>query len=172
MEVRFDKKEILRFMRGKNCIRDACNPKIDKSMLSSFSDMPEKQKAWVKGTMTSLRKTAPPAERLFAGFLTMHGVYFIPQAPFRILRRFGETKIYFADFYIPSKSTIIELDGGTHKDHNIYDMVRDEEFKRIGIRTIRISNKALKTRSYFDFDFIKPKENKPIGRTPISPALP
>ena len=162
MEVRFDKTEILRFMKGRNCLLDACKPKIDKSMLSSFSDMSENQRNWVKGRMTSLRKSAPPAERLFAGFLTMHNVYFIPQAPFRMLRRFGETKIYFADFYIPSKSTIIELDGSTHKDHNVYDMIRDDEFKKIGIKTIRISNKALKHRSYFDFDFIKPKERASI----------
>lgn len=88
----------------------------------------------------------------------MHDVYFIPQAPFRMLRRFGESKIYFADFYIPSKSIIIEIDGSSHSKNKIYDSIRDDEFKNIGIKTIRISNLALKTRSYFDFDFIKPKE--------------
>ena len=158
MEVRFDKKEILSFMQGKNCIRDACRPKIDRSMLSSFSDMPASQRNWVKSMMTRLRKKAPFPEQLFAGFLTMHDVYFIPQAPFRMLRRFGESKIYFADFYIPSKSTIIEIDGSSHSKNKIYDSIRDDEFKNIGIKTIRISNQALKTRSYFDFDFIKPKK--------------
>ena len=45
---------------------------------------------------------------------------------------------YIADFYCPSKRIVIEIDGGSHINKSDYDSLRDFNFYKIGIKTIRI----------------------------------
>jgi len=156
MEVRFNEHEIKRFMNGRDFIRDFNYPKIDEGYLAAFSDCTPYVQRWVARKMKYLRDHAQWYERLFAGFLAMHHVKFIPQAPFRAKRRVrgGEPKVYFADFYLPAVGAILEIDGKSHEGYEVYDKIREQDFLELGIKTIHVSYKAIRHRSYFDFDFI------------------
>jgi len=57
--------------------------------------------------------------------------------------RFRRQKIilgWIADFYSPELRIVIEVDGGYHEDRSEIDRIRDESMRRIGIKTIRITN--------------------------------
>ena len=55
-------------------------------------------------------------------------------------------KSYFADICIKCKKIIIEVDGGYHseEEQKTKDNIRDEAFKSIGYKTIRIRNEQVK----------------------------
>lgn len=95
---------------------------------------------WIETNMTHLRETANAYEIEFASKLLADGVQFIHQAPFIF-----SGKIYFADFFIPSKHLIIEIDGIYHEGErqSRYDRFRDECFNGHRIRVIRMPNQAV-----------------------------
>ena len=52
---------------------------------------------------------------------------------------------YIVDFYIASKSIVIEIDGRQHDmpEHNEKDNERDFELSRLGINVLRYTNKSI-----------------------------
>jgi len=61
-------------------------------------------------------------------------------------------KWYIADFYIPSLSLVIEIDGGSHsKESQIrYDNIRTNFLESIGNKVARIPNEDVETLGYRD----------------------
>jgi very-short-patch-repair endonuclease len=51
---------------------------------------------------------------------------------------------YIVDFYCHAARLVVEIDGGPHRLQQGYDGVRDEYFRRNGIRVLRISNAAVR----------------------------
>lgn len=94
---------------------------------------------WIETTMLKLREQANCYEINFSSYLLKKKLKFIHQAPFIF-----SGKIYFADFYLPEKHCIIELDGDYHNGicQSEYDRFRDECFNGNKIKVIRIPNKA------------------------------
>jgi very-short-patch-repair endonuclease len=50
---------------------------------------------------------------------------------------------YVVDFYCDAGKLAIELDGGVHEEQWKYDEERDKAISRMGVRVLRISNKAM-----------------------------
>lgn len=56
---------------------------------------------------------------------------------------------YIADFYIPRKKWIIEVDGEYHQDRWYADMMRDKYFfEERGIKTLRFKNDDVMNKEY------------------------
>ncbi|MCX6755628.1 MAG: endonuclease domain-containing protein [Candidatus Nomurabacteria bacterium] len=47
---------------------------------------------------------------------------------------------YIADFYCREKLLVVELDGSQHLENKEYDIIRDNFFKFLGIKTLRFWN--------------------------------
>jgi len=62
---------------------------------------------------------ATPAERKFMGLLNSISYRFIFQKPF-----FHRGNIFIVDFYLPNFQTVVEIDGGYHKDKEVEDQRR------------------------------------------------
>lgn len=95
---------------------------------------------WIETNMLRLREVANVYEVDFASYLIKKKVKFIHQAPFIL-----SGKIYFADFYLPDKNVIIEIDGSYHNGifQSEKDKFRDECFNGNKIKVIRIPNSAV-----------------------------
>ncbi len=54
---------------------------------------------------------------------------------------------YIVDFYIPSRQIVIEVDGSQHYEHagQSKDILREEDFRQLGIKVLRYSNREIKT---------------------------
>lgn len=98
-----------------------------------------KTEKWVIENMKELQTNSTTAENSVLMFLAYRKVPFVFQAPFC----FGKNT-YFADFYLPEKKIIVEIDGLYHskrkQEHK--DELRDIDFCRHGIDTIRIKNEV------------------------------
>ncbi len=70
----------------------------------------------------------------------LDGLKFRRQHPIQINSMHGRNDFFIADFYCPSISLIIELDGGIHESQKEYDTVRDALLKDLGYETLRIPN--------------------------------
>ena len=100
----------------------------------------ENKRDWIENTMLRLRESANCYEIEFASYLINNNVKFIHQAPFIF-----SGKIYFADFYIPLKHAIIEIDGLYHESEkqSKYDRFRDECFNGNKLKVVRIPNASV-----------------------------
>lgn len=109
----------------------------DYRIIGQFFNLPKSKKEWIEDTRESLKAKANKYENLFGEYLIKKKIKFVHQASFII-----NGKIYFLDFYIPSKRIAIEVDGQYHDSlyQEDYDDVRDYNFNSIGIKTIRIAN--------------------------------
>ena len=58
---------------------------------------------------------------------------------------------FIVDFYIASKSIVIEIDGRQHEvlEHNEKDTERDYELSKLGIKVLRYTNKSI-NKNFFD----------------------
>ena len=54
------------------------------------------------------------------------------------------TGFYIADFIIPSKMFIIEIDGESHNKRKRYDFIRDKFLNQCGFQVMRITNEEIK----------------------------
>ncbi len=54
---------------------------------------------------------------------------------------YTSVNFHLADFYIPSKNLIIELDWSSHKWKELYDKKRDDWFREQWYNVIRVENK-------------------------------
>lgn len=115
------------------------NYAVDVAHLSRLGKISTSRRAWIETTMLELRSKAPIYEHFLAEFLFANNIQFIHQAPFIL-----DDKIYFADFFIPAKHAIIEVDGGYHNGcvQATKDRFRDLCFNGHMIRVIRIPNSA------------------------------
>ncbi len=51
---------------------------------------------------------------------------------------------YIVDFYCHAARLVVELDGSPHREQQGYDRMRDEYFRRCGIRVLRVSNVSVR----------------------------
>lgn len=119
----------------------------DYKLISLFSGVPKSMQDWIECTREDLKNKANMYECLLGEYLINKKIKFVHQAPFII-----NGKIYFLDFYIPKKRLAIEVDGQYHTSigQGTYDEIRDYNFEKIGIKTIRIPNNATKSTSQLD----------------------
>lgn len=119
----------------------------DYRLIGQFCNLPKSKKDWIEYTRETLKGKANRYEILLGEYLIERKVKFIHQAPFVI-----DGKIYFLDFYVPSKRLAIEIDGNYHQSmtQEKYDYVRDRSFQSIGIKTIRISNNETLSKQQMD----------------------
>lgn len=117
----------------------------DMNHLCKLGRLNESKKDWIETRMLELRSSANCYEIDFAAFLMKKKIKFIHQAPFIF-----SGKIYFADFYLPEKHTIIEIDGNYHNGiaQTEKDKRRDEDFNGMTIKVIRIPNAAVYNENY------------------------
>lgn len=104
---------------------------------SVLASCPTDLHSWVLGTMQKLRDDSTPYENGAFRYLIKCYNNIIFQAPFYICG-----KVFFADFYVPEESKIIEIDGEYHSNviQRVKDKERDKLFLSIGITTERIKN--------------------------------
>lgn len=164
MEIQFVPSEIKKSVPNwKTILKDCCDIKVDNKHLSQFYFNSMKKVKWVRHTMIGNREHAGNPEKLFAAFLYMRGIKFIPQAPFYITNRIGRPRVYYADFYLPKENVIVEIDGRAHytPKGKEWDEERDFDFMGIGVKTYRFDNSITTHKSTLvDMPFIK--EESPI----------
>jgi len=99
----------------------------------------EKVVNWATENMCELMKNSTKAELSVFWKLHKSKIKFLYQAPFLF-----KTNIYFADFYLQDKNLILEIDGEYHEtqEQKANDRKRDSDFKKHGIKTVRIPNKV------------------------------
>jgi very-short-patch-repair endonuclease len=51
---------------------------------------------------------------------------------------------YIVDFYCHAARLVVEIDGSPHRAQQGYDRVRDDYFRRCGIRVLRLSNVSVR----------------------------
>ena len=51
---------------------------------------------------------------------------------------------YIVDFYCHSARLVVEIDGSPHRQQQGYDRMRDDYFRRRGIRVLRVSNESVR----------------------------
>lgn len=121
------------------CLEDFNKPKNPKHIsliLCPFEKLSEEFREWIIETSFNLMDNQTEAEKSFEKILFNNGISFLKQVFFRI-----DKHTYFLDFYLPDYKIAFEIDGSVHKGAKKYDNIRDEYFKMIGIKTIRIKNK-------------------------------
>ena len=86
---------------------------------------------------TELRKRMTPEERIIWQELRGNrlGAHF---------RRQQTLAPYIVDFYCHAVQLVVEVDGTPHREQQGYDKVRDDYFRRHGIRVIRLSNGSVR----------------------------
>ena len=86
---------------------------------------------------TELRKRMTPEERIIWQELSGNrlGAHF---------RRQQKLAPYIVDFYCHAARLVVEVDGSPHREQQGYDRMRDDYFKRHGIRVVRMSNESVR----------------------------
>lgn len=112
----------------------------DLAHICKLGRITESKRDWIETTMLKLRSSANMYEIDFAAYLMSKNIKFIHQAPFIL-----SGKIYFADFYLPDKHAIIEIDGNYHNGISQYekDRFRDECFNGYKLKVVRIPNATI-----------------------------
>lgn len=93
--------------------------------------------AWIKRRRADLLSKRSEAEKAAYRILCSMGYRVVRQKPIYTGR-----KLYFADLYIPSLKTVIEIDGGYHftKVQKRLDTNRSNGLWRLGYHVLRLSN--------------------------------
>lgn len=115
------------------------NLKLDKEVqVKSYKELNESFVEWINKRSIELIKGRTFAEIKFAQIMKDQTNEIIEQAFFKI----GKNS-YFLDFFMPDFNIAFEINGGVHsnKDQEKHDWDRDIDFKKIGITTIRLSNR-------------------------------
>ena len=51
---------------------------------------------------------------------------------------------YIVDFYCHAARLVVEIDGSPHREQQGYDAMRDDYFRRLGIRVLRLPNASVR----------------------------
>lgn len=99
--------------------------------MSRFYNLPQ-----LKEVRRRLRHDRSPAEHILWRFLKGRQLLGLK---FRRQQSIGN---YVVDFYCPAKHIVVEVDGDSHFDElqKQYDVVREEFFQQLGIRTFSFRN--------------------------------
>lgn len=100
-----------------------------------------------------LRDNPTPAEILMKAKLNYARINYIFQYPIET-----KTSYFIADFYIPRKNIIVEIDGSIHNNRKSYDNARDKYIKSKGYKVIRIKNKDVDTFNTLTFKYSNKKK--------------
>lgn len=100
---------------------------------------------WIRENRERLLRSTTLPEKIAAQMLSSFGDSPVRQAFFMIRKR-----CYFLDFFFPKRMVAVEIDGSVHKLKKAHDRQRDADFRSIGIRTIRISNKDVMSGKLYD----------------------
>jgi len=115
------------------------NLKLNKEVqVKSYKELNESFVEWINKRSIELIKGRTFAEIKFAQIMKDQTNEIIEQAFFKI-----DEKSYFLDFFMPDRNIAFEINGGVHanKEQEKHDWDRDIDFKKIGITTIRLSNR-------------------------------
>lgn len=113
--------------------------KLSKNVdIRSYKELDEAFVEWIDQRVIDMVQKKTFAERKFASIMSEQPREILEQAFFKIGK-----KSYFLDFYMPDYNIAFEINGGVHanKEQERHDWNRDIDFKRIGITTIRLSNR-------------------------------
>lgn len=110
--------------------------RIDGIEVLGIERLSDSMRRWVLQNRKSLLKTVTVPEKVTATMLAKFDDRPVRQAFFMIRKR-----CYFLDFFFPERMVAVEIDGSVHSLKKAHDRQRDADFRSIGIRTIRISNK-------------------------------
>lgn len=116
----------------------------DLNIMGKLFNISKSKRDWIETTRYQLQNSANIYEKTFAEYLHNKKIEFIHQAPYVI-----DNKIYFLDFYLKDYNIAVELDGQYHDSQYQHDKdkYRDELFKSISIKTIRINNSEVKDKN-------------------------
>jgi len=100
----------------------------------------------IKKNARELRRNLTDSETLLWEQLRnrrLSGLKFLRQHPIVYKADYRGLNYFIADFYCDEKKSVIELDGPIHETTNEYDKFRDEELKKLGLKTLRLKNEDL-----------------------------
>ncbi len=100
----------------------------------------------IKKNARELRRNLTDSETLLWEQLRnrrLSGLKFLRQHPIVYKADYLGLNYFIADFYCHEKKTVIELDGPIHETTIEYDKFRDEELKKLGLKTLRLKNEDL-----------------------------
>lgn len=106
--------------------------------VQSYKNLGYSFSSWIERNTIELMKKSTFAEKKFSSILKDQKFEVYEQAFFRI-----EEKSYFLDFFIPELNLAFEINGSVHKKNFDGDFVRDVAFEKIGIKTIRLTNREV-----------------------------
>ena len=124
--------------------------KIEGVEVYGIDALPFAKQQWIVENRRRLQATATLPEGISATMLARFDDRPVRQAFFMIRKR-----SYFLDFFFPKHMIAVEIDGSSHKYRREKDRRRDNDFRSIGIRTIRISNKDVMNGHLLDKLFSK-----------------
>lgn len=103
-----------------------------------YTEMSENAVAWIEKNTARLFNSISPFEISFKEKLERWNILFYQQVFFCIEKNF-----FFLDFLLPEYNIAVEIDGKDHKRRKKQDNRRDELFRSIGVKTIRIKNEQI-----------------------------
>ena len=118
-------------------------------MLNTFSQERNERNRWMINKayefIEEMKLNPTEAEQLLCNALSSspYKNEFVFQYPVYLYDRKGfMERFYIADFYIPSKHLIIELDGKHHSEkiQSIRDSIRDSQMRNRGYKVLRFAN--------------------------------
>ena len=80
-------------------------------------------------------------EEMMQGHLDSWGIRYVPQYIFYIFKKDWIVKYYIADFYLPDRKIIIEVDGKFHEKHRQHDKQRTKDIQEQypGVEVLRFT---------------------------------
>ena len=115
-----------------------------------YHNLPEKKVEWI--TDIILQPMTSPAEKLFLDKVKGFKYSMLSQVYFNI-----DGKEYFLDFFVPKLSIAFEIDGCYNHispNRELKDIIRDDDFWSIGIKTIRFTYNEIKSDGFRDKTFV------------------
>lgn len=103
-----------------------------------YTQLPESFVSWIENTSIELINKSTMAEIKFKSIMSKSNTTIAEQVFFNI-----NGKSYFVDFFLPEYLTIIEIDGSSHIKKQCVDIIRDNIFANVGIKTIRLTNQDI-----------------------------
>ena len=123
-----------------------------------LGSMKSLEREWVLNTFVRLRKSPTLPEKMAARQMLACDDKPFRQAFFKIRGR-----AYFLDFFFVERMLAVEIDGSSHLRRHDVDRRRDADFRSIGIRTLRVSNKDVMSGKLYEkiYKFMYKRCKKP-----------